>query len=117
MKVCDLLVMPLKVLPAVASRGRPHTFARRGSPFPVPYQTARGLLPADEVGGHAACDFRLLAALVIGAEQEAVQVKRNQREDFLAGFSLNASSDAFLTFNPCVNHSSCAIRKQLDAVT
>ena len=41
-------------------------------------------LPADEVGGDAAGDFRLLAALVIRAEQEAVQVERNQREHFLA---------------------------------
>lgn len=41
-------------------------------------------LPADEVGGDAARDFRLLAALVIRAEQEAVQVERNQREHLLA---------------------------------
>ena len=40
------------------------------------------LLPADEVGGYAALDLRLLAALVIRAEQEAVQIERNQREDF-----------------------------------
>src|ERR1035441_3434117 len=43
MKVCDLLVLPLTVLPAVVSRGRLHPFARRGSPFPVPGRTTRSL--------------------------------------------------------------------------
>ena len=41
-------------------------------------------LPAAKVSGHAARDFRLLAALVIGAEQVAVQVELNQHEGFLA---------------------------------
>ena len=50
--------------------------------FPVKQRVV--FLPADEVGGDAAGDFRLLAALVVRAEQEAVQVERNQREHFLA---------------------------------
>ena len=33
------------------------------------------LLPADEIGGDAAGDLRLLAALVIRAEQEAVRAE------------------------------------------
>jgi hypothetical protein len=41
-----LVALPLTVSLAVVSRGRLHPFARRGSPSPVPGQTARGLSPS-----------------------------------------------------------------------
>src|ERR1035438_6560715 len=52
-KVCDLLVLPLTVLPAVASRARLHRLAMRGSPFPVLGQSSRAehrraILPSPE---------------------------------------------------------------------
>ena len=46
MKVCDLLVLPLTVLPAVASRGPLPALATHGSPSPVPDQTPGGLSPS-----------------------------------------------------------------------
>ena len=52
--------------------------------FQFPIKQRRVFLPADEVVGDAARDLRLLAALVIGDEQETVEVERNQGEHFLA---------------------------------
>jgi hypothetical protein len=55
MKVCDLLVLPLPVLPAVVSRDRLDLFARRGSPSPVRGQTARGSRARVPDGRRDAC--------------------------------------------------------------
>jgi hypothetical protein len=41
--------------------------------FPVKQRVV--FLPADEVGGHAAGDFRLLAALVVRTEEETVRIE------------------------------------------
>ena len=46
MKVCDLLVLPLTVLPAVASRAGLHPSATPESLFPVSDQAAYGLSPS-----------------------------------------------------------------------
>ena len=43
--------------------------------FQFPIKERVVFLPADKVGGHAARDFRLLAALAIGAEEETVRVE------------------------------------------
>jgi hypothetical protein len=50
--------------------------------FPVKQRVV--FLPAEEIGGGPAGHFRLLAALVIRAQQEPGQVERNQGERLLA---------------------------------
>ena len=75
------------LLPAAFTRSQ-----RADDLFQFPVEQRVIFLPADEVGSDAAGDFRLLAALVIRVEQEAVQVERNQREHFLATLFMSCAS-------------------------